>query len=176
MELPHRSMLVTEVFVIKASASAWPKGKRCGSRPSLTSARPHEIQMRHYSQFQFPTLSFQTTIPTVFRANVFDTEMHFQPILCQYPSRKHTTSYHTEWVQVKNQFTHFTASQLNLKTCKCERWAWANYKAFQKAGDKDTPSSHLESRDTKRLHSVNADGIAFQVDACHGSVRLQSFS
>ena len=39
------------------------------------------------------------------------TEMHFQPISCQYPSRKHTTSYHTEWVQVKNQFIHFTDSQ-----------------------------------------------------------------
>ena len=177
MELKPRLMLVTEVFVFKASASAWPKGKRLGSRSRLTSVRPCEIQMRHNSQF--PTLSFQTTIPTGFRANVVDTEMHFQPISCQYPSRKHsrhTTSYHTEWVQVKKQFTHFTHSQLNLKTWKCEGWAWANYKAFQQPGDKDTPSSHLESRDTKGLHSLNADGIAPQVDACHGSVRHQSFS
>ena len=97
MELKPRLMLVTEVFVFKASASAWPKGKRHGSRPRLTSVRPHEIQRRHNSQF--PTLSFQTTIPTGFRANVFDTDMHFQPISCHYPSRKHsrhTTSYHTE--------------------------------------------------------------------------------
>ena len=74
------------------------------------------------------------------------TEVHFQPISCQYPSRKHTTSYHTEWVQVKKQFTHFAHSQLNLKTWKCEGWAWADYKTFQ-AGDKDTMSSHLESRE-----------------------------
>ena len=97
MELSSRLMLVTEVFFFKASASAWPEGKRHGSRSRLTSARPHEIQMRH--NFQFPTPSFQTTNPTGFRANVFDTEMHFQPISCQYPSRKHTrhtTSYHTE--------------------------------------------------------------------------------
>ena len=104
------------------------------------------------------------------------TEIHFQPISCQYPSRKHTTSYHTEWVQVKKQFTHFTHSQLNLKTWKCEGWAWANYKTFHQTGDKDTMSSHLESRDTKGLHSLIADGIARQVDACHGSVRHQSFS
>ena len=55
-------MIVTEVFIFKASASAWPKGKRHGSRSNLTSARPHEIQMRHNSKF--PTLSFQRTIPT----------------------------------------------------------------------------------------------------------------
>ena len=167
-------MLVTEVFVFKASASAWPKGKRHGSRPRLKSVRRHEIQMRHNSQFPIPSL--QRTIPTGFRANVIDTEMHFQPISCQYPSRKHTTSYHTEWVQVKKQFTHFTHSQLNLKTWKCEGWAWADYKTFHQTGDKDTMSSHLESRDTKGLHSLIADGIALQVGACHGSVRLQSFS
>ena len=41
-----------------------------------------------------------------------DSGMHFQPTSCQYPSRKHTstTSYHTEWVQVKNQFTHSPTS------------------------------------------------------------------
>ena len=55
-------MLVTEVFVFKASASAWPKGKRLGSRSRLTSVRRHEIQMRHNSQF--PTQSFQRTNPT----------------------------------------------------------------------------------------------------------------
>ena len=44
-----------------------------------------------------------------------DSEMHFQPISCQYPSRKHTTSYHTEWVQVKKKFTHFTHSQQDLE-------------------------------------------------------------
>ena len=176
MELSDKSMLVTEVFVFKASASAWPKGKQHGSRSRLTSVRRHEIQMRHNSQF--PTLSFQRTIPTGFRANVFDTEMHFQPISCQYPSRKHTTSYHTEWVQVKNQFTNSpTSLTLNkIWNLECEGWAWANYKAFQKAGDKDTMSSHLESRDTKGLHSLIADGIVRQIDACHGSVRLQSFS
>ena len=68
MELSPKLMLVTEVFVFKASASAWPKGKRHGSRSKLTSVRPHEIQMRHNSQFL--TLSFQTTIPTGFKANV----------------------------------------------------------------------------------------------------------
>ena len=97
MEFHCRLMLVTEVFVFKALASAWPEGKRHGSRSRLTSVRPHKIQMRHNSQF--PTPSFQRTNPTGFRANVFDTEMHFQPISCQYPSRKHTrhtTSYHTE--------------------------------------------------------------------------------
>ena len=174
MELSSRSMLVAETFVLKASASAWPKGKRCGSRSKLTSVRPHEIQMRQNSQF--PTPSVQTAIPTGFRANVFDTEMHFQPISCQYPSRKHTTSYHTECVQVKKKFTHFTHSRLNLKIWKCEGWEWANYKAFQEAGDKDTMNSHLESRDTKGLHPLIADGIQTQADACHGSVRLQSFS
>ena len=68
MELLRRLMLVTEVFVFKASASAWPKGKRLGSRSRLTSVRPHEIQRRHNSQFQTP--SFQRTIPTGIRANV----------------------------------------------------------------------------------------------------------
>ena len=174
MELSPKSMLVTEVFVFKASASAWPKGKRHGSRSKLTSVRPCEIQRRQNSQF--PTPSFQRTNPTGFRANVVDTEMHFQPISCQYPSRKHTTSYHTEWVQVKKKFTHFTRSQLNLKTWKCQGWARANYKAFQRTGDKNNMSSHLKSRDTKGLHSFIADGIATQVDACHGSVLLQSFS
>ena len=116
MEVSTRLMLVTEVFVFKASASAWSNWKRHGSRSKLTSVRPHEIQMRYNSQFQTP--SFQTTIPTGFRANFFDTEMHFQPISCQYPSRKHTrhtTSYHTEWVQVKKKFTHFTDSQQKLE-------------------------------------------------------------
>ena len=61
MELQPTSMLVTEVFVFKASASAWPKGKRLGSRSKLTSVRPHEIQRRHNSQF--PTMSFQRTNP-----------------------------------------------------------------------------------------------------------------
>ena len=60
--LPPKSMLVTEVFVFKASASAWPKGKRHGSRSRLTSVRRHEIQMRHNSQF--PTPSFQRTNST----------------------------------------------------------------------------------------------------------------
>ena len=114
MELRANLMLVTETFVFKASASAWPKGKRRGSSSKLTSVGPHQIQMRHNSQF--PTLSFRKTIPTGFRANVFDTEMHFQPISCQYPSRKHTKSYHTEWVQVKKKFTHFIDSQQKLET------------------------------------------------------------
>ena len=43
------------------------------------------------------------------------TEMHFQPISCQYPSRKHTTSYHTEGVQVKKKFAQFTHSQQDLE-------------------------------------------------------------
>ena len=37
-------------------------------------------------------------------------------------------------------------------------------------------SSHLESRDTKGLHSLIADGIVIHVDACHGGVILQKFS
>ena len=88
------------------------------------------------------TLSFRLRvskeqIPLDSRQMCF-TEVHCPPISCQYPSRKHTTSYHTECVQVKKKFTHFTHSRLNLKIWKCEGWAWANYKAFQKAGDKDT--------------------------------------
>ena len=39
-----------------------------------------------------------------------------------------------------------------------------------------TMSSHLESRDTKGLHPLIDDAIVTQVDACHGGVRLQSFS
>ena len=163
MELWSRSMLVTEVFVFKASASAWPKGKRLGSRSRLTSVRRHEIQMRHNSQF--PTPSFQRTIPTGFRANVVDTEMHFQPVSCQYPSRKHTTSYHTEWVQVKKKFTHFTDSQQDLepgnakdeheqttkpftrlatKTPWAATWNPGTQKAF-------TPSSPMEFQDRSML-------------------------
>ena len=105
--LPHRRwnlkprlMLVTEVFVFKASASAWPKGKRHGSRSRLTSVRPHEIQRRHNSQF--PTLSFQRTNPTGFRANVLDSDT-FPAFSSQYHANipvksipNHTTSYHTE--------------------------------------------------------------------------------
>ena len=90
-----------------------------GSRSRLTSVRPHEIQRRHNSQF--PTPSFQTTIPTGFKANVLwhRGALPAQPISCQYPSRKHTrhtTSDHTECVQVKNQFIHFTDSQQKLET------------------------------------------------------------
>ena len=113
MKLLRSLMLVTEVFVFKASASAWSNWKRLGSRSRLTSVRPHEIQRRQNSQFSTP--SFQTTIPTGFRANVLYRDA-FPPISCQYPSRKHTTSYHTEWVQVKKQFTHFTHSQQKLET------------------------------------------------------------
>ena len=47
---------------------------------------------------------------------------------------------------------------------------------FQQTDDEDTMSSHLESRDTKGLQSLIADVIEAQVDSCHGSVRLQSFS
>ena len=59
MEFQDRPMLVTEVFVFKASASAWPKGKRLGSRSRLTSVRPHKIQMRH--NFQFPTFRLRVS-------------------------------------------------------------------------------------------------------------------
>ena len=52
----------------------------------------------------------------------------------------------------------------------------ANYKTFHQTGDKGAMSSHLESRDTKGLHPPIADGIVVQVDACHGNIRLQSFS
>jgi len=38
--------------------------------------------------------------------------------------------------------------------------------SLSKAGDKNNMSSHLESRDTKGLHSLFADGIVIQVDAC----------
>ena len=72
------------------------------------------------------TLSFRLWVSkeqtsTGFRANVVDTEMHFQPISCQYPSRKHATSYHTEWVQVKKKFTHFTRSQLRFENLEMPR-------------------------------------------------------
>ena len=56
-----------------------------------------------------------------------------------------------------------------------QRMSMSRLQSLSKAGDKDTMSSHLESRDTKGLHSLIADGIGSQVDACHGSVRLQSF-
>ena len=135
MEWSNELMLITEVFVFKASASAWPKGKRHGSRSRLTSVRPHQIQTRHNSQF--PSLSFRRQILTGFRANVIDTAMHFQPISCLESTPHHTTSYHiiphimTEWVEFKKQFTHFTHSLQDLehlRTWKCEGWAWASYK------------------------------------------------
>ena len=63
----------------------------------------------------------------------------------------HTTQNEFKIVQDKKQFTHFTDSQQKLETWKCDGWASADYKAFQEAGDKDTLSSHLESRDTKGL-------------------------
>ena len=43
MELCTRLMLVTETFVFKASASAWPKGKQHGSKLGLTSV-PEWVQ------------------------------------------------------------------------------------------------------------------------------------
>ena len=149
-------MLVTEVFVFKASASAWQKGKRCGSRLSrsrLTSVRPCEIQRRHNSQF--PTPSFQTTIPTGFEANVFDTEMHFQPISCQYPSRKHTTSYHTEWVQVKNQFIHFTDSQQKLETGNAKDEHEQTTKPFNKLATK-TPRAATWNPGTQKAFTPSS--------------------
>ena len=172
MELSHKLMLVTEVFFFKASASAWSNWKRLGSRSRLTSVRPDENQRRQNSQFQTP--GFQTTIPTRFRVNVFDTEMHFQPISCQYPSRKHTTSDHTEWVQVKNQFTHFTDSQQKLETGNAKDEHEQTTKPSKKLATK-TPWAATWNPG-KGLHSLIADGIVIQVDACHGSVRLQSFS
>ena len=111
MELRPRSILVMEVFFFKASASAWPKGKRLEVDQGwhlwdLMKYKGDSLSFRlRVSKEQFPLDSRQMSF----------TEMHFQPISCQYPSRNHTmdtTSYHTEWVQVKNQFTHFTYSQL----------------------------------------------------------------
>ena len=113
------------------------------------------------------TLSFRLWVskeqtPTGFRANVVYTEMHFQPISCQYPSRNHTMAYHI--IPHRMSSSQKSIHPLHLQSTKignwkCEGWAWANCKAFQKAGDKDTMSSHLESRDTKGLHSLSADGI-----------------
>ena len=116
MELRSRLMLVTEVFVFKASASAWPKGKLCGSRPRLTSVRPHEIQRIHNSQF--PTLSFQTTIPIGFRANVFDTEMQFQPISCLFFSVE-SIPHHTTQNEFKSKSNSPTSLTVN-KICNLE--------------------------------------------------------
>ena len=153
------------------------EGKRHGSRSNLTSARPHEIQMRHNSQF--PTLSFQRTNPTGFRANVFDTEMHFQPISCQYPSRKHTrhtTSYHTEWVQVKMKFTHFTDSQPDLESGNAKDEHEQTTKPFNKLATKTPWAATWNPWTQKAFTPSSPMELPHNFDACHGNVRLQSFS
>ena len=58
MELKYRMML-----------AAWLKAKQHGSRSRLTFVRPLEIEMRQKSHFA--SRSFQTIIPTGFRANVY---------------------------------------------------------------------------------------------------------
>ena len=178
MELPDRLMLVTEVFVIKASASAWPKGKWHGSRSRLTSVRPHEIQRRHNSQFQTP--SFQRTIPTGSRiqgkclwhrdalpANVMPiSQKAYQAyhIIPDRMSSSQTESHPLHWQSTRfetgnakdeHQQTTKPSKKLATKTPWAATWNPGTQKAF-------TPSA--------------PDGIARQVDACHGSVRHQSFS
>ena len=175
MELSHRLMLVTEVFIFKASASAWPKGKRLGSRSRLTSVRRHEIQMRDNSQF--PTPSFHRTNPIGFKENVvyrgaFPATYHANIPVESIP---HQTT-QKEFNSKIGSPTSLTVNKIWNLQIKCEGWAWANYKAFQKAGDENTMSSHLEPHNTKSLHSLNAAGSFTQVDACHRSVCLQSLS
>ena len=102
------------------------------------------------------------------------TQIHFQPISCQYPSRKHTTSYHTEWVQVKKQFTHFAHSQQKLEPGNAKDEHEQTTKPFQ-AGDKDTMSSHLESRERpERPHRQwNCPTIRCLSRKCSSSSKLQ---
>ena len=152
-------MLVTEVFVFKASASAWPKGKRHGSRPRLKSVRRHEIQMRHNSQFPIPSL--QRTIPTGFRANVVYTEIHFQPISCQYPSRKHTTVIPHRMSSSQKTIHPLHSQSTKFENLQMRRMSMSRLQSLPPKLATKTPwARHLESRDTKGLHSLIADGIA----------------
>ena len=67
------------------------------------------------------------------------TEVHFQPISCQYPSRKHATSDHTKWVSSQKSIHPLYSQSTKIGNWKCEGWPWANYKAFPKSlADKDT--------------------------------------
>ena len=176
MELLNKLMLVTETFVFKASASAWPKGKRLGSRSRLTSVRPHKIQMRHNFQFptfrlrvskqQFPLDSGQMSLTQRCTSSQYHANIPVESI------PHHTTQ--NEFKSKRNSPTSLTVNK-NWKL-EMRRMSMSRLQSLSKAGDKNNMSSHLESRDTKGLHSLIADGIVIQVDACHRSVRLQSFS
>ena len=77
MELKNRLMIVTEVFIFKASASAWPKGKRHGSRSRSdiceTSWNTNETQL---SSFRLWVSKEQFPLDQGFRANVVYSEVH----------------------------------------------------------------------------------------------------
>ena len=168
-------------------------------------------QMRHNSQF--PTPSFQTTIPAGFRANVvyggaFSATYHANISVESIPGIPHHTTQNgfkskrispttltvdliwksgnakaeheqttkpskklatkTPWaatwnpgtglhpliadgIPLQKQFTHFTHSQQDLEpgNVKDEHEQTKKLSTFQLTGDKDTMSSHLESRDTR---------------------------
>ena len=121
--------------------------------------------------FQIPLDSGQMSLTQRCTSSQYHANIPVESI----PGIPHHTTQH-EFKSKVNSFTSLHWQSTKIGNWKCDGWAWADYKTFHQTGDKDTMSSHLESRDTKGLHSLSADGIGIQVDACHGSVRLQSFS
>ena len=93
-------MLVTEVFFFKASASAWPTGKRLGSRSRdqsrLPSVRPHEIQRRELSvsdsDSEFPNNNSHWIQGKCGLQRCISSQYHANIPVESIP--KHTTSYH----------------------------------------------------------------------------------
>ena len=98
-----------------------------------------------------------------FRANVVYRGAFSSHISCQYPTRKHTrhtTSYHTEWVQVKKQFHPLHSQSTKFENLEMRRMSMSRLQNLSPKLATKTPwtmSSHLESQDTKSLHSFIAD-------------------
>ena len=176
MEFQDRPMLVTEVFVFKASASAWPKGKRLGSRSRLTSVRPHKIQMRHNFQFptfrlrvskqQFPLDSGQMSLTQRCTSSQYHANIPVESI------PHHTTQ--NEFKSKRNSPTSLTVNK--IRNLEMRRMRMSRLQSLPRSWRQRHHEQPLGIPDTKGLHSLSADGIDRQVDACHGSVHLQSFS
>ena len=161
-------MLVKETLVFKASASAWPKAKHHGSRSRVTSVRRLEIQMRQksLSVSAFPkNTSHWIQGKCHWHSDAFPAKINNSVEWC----RKHVTSYHTEWQIDFNSKSH---SPTHSQSTRFGTF----WNLEMRRISINSLQENLESWDTEGLHSLVADGIFTQFDACHGRVRLQNFS
>ena len=127
------------------------------------------------------TLSFrlrvskgQILLDLGFRANVIYTEMHFQPISCQYPSRKHTSSTRTRrgGSCLKDIYKTFLiyrtcmrrAPAKPVRACTLRNWCLVSHVTFEAP----LHTSHLT---VFTLHTTH-----FTLHSSHCTLRSQHFT